>query len=114
MQYVLEAISIVLQPANIITLIISTGAGLLMGILPGLSATMAIALLTGLTYNFSHEAALISLLGVYVGAVSGGCQSAILLNIPGTPASAATALDGFPLANKGKGGLAIFVATTSS
>ena len=75
---------------------------------------MAIALLTGLTYNFSHEAALISLLGVYVGAVSGGCQSAILLNIPGTPASAATALDGFPLANKGKGGLAIFVATTSS
>ena len=114
MQYVLEAISIVLQPLNIITLIISTGAGLLMGILPGLSATMAIALLTGLTYNFSHEAALISLLGVYVGAVSGGCQSAILLNIPGTPASAATALDGFPLANKGKGGLAIFVATTSS
>ena len=49
MQYVLEAISIVLQPANIITLIISTGAGLLMGILPGLSATMAIARLTGLT-----------------------------------------------------------------
>lgn len=114
MQYVLEALLTVLQPANIFTLILSTAAGLMMGVLPGLSATMAVALLTGLTYNFSHEAALIALLGVYVGAVSGGCQSAILLNIPGTPASAATALDGFPLARQGKGGLAIFVATTSS
>ncbi len=114
MQYVLQALMIVLQPANLLVLIVSTGAGLLMGVLPGLSATMAIALLTGLTYSFSHEAALISLLGVYVGAVSGGCQSAILLNIPGTPASASTALDGFPIAKSGRGGLAIFVATTTS
>ncbi len=114
MQYVLEAILTVLTPINLFTLVISTAAGLMMGVLPGLSATMAVALLTGLTYSFSHEAALIALLGVYVGAVSGGCQSAILLNIPGTPASAATALDGFPLARQGKGGLAIFVATTSS
>jgi len=114
MQYVLEAILTVLTPINLFTLIISTAAGLMMGVLPGLSATMAVALLTGLTYSFSHEAALIALLGVYVGAVSGGCQSAILLNIPGTPASAATALDGFPLARQGKGGLAIFVATTAS
>lgn len=114
MQYVLEALLTVLTPINLFTLVLSTAAGLMMGVLPGLSATMAIALLTGLTYNFSHEAALIALLGVYVGAVSGGCQSAILLNIPGTPASAATALDGFPLARQGKGGLAIFVATTSS
>ena len=114
MQYVLEALLTVLTPINLFTLVLSTAAGLMMGVLPGLSATMAIALLTGLTYNFSHEAALIALLGVYVGAVSGGCQSAILLNIPGTPASAATALDGFPLARQGKGGLAIFVATTAS
>ena len=114
MNYALEAISIVCQPGNLFTLILSTAAGLLMGVLPGLSSTMAVALLTGLTYSFSHESALISLLGVYVGAVSGGCQSAILLNIPGTPASAATALDGFPLAKQGKGGLAIFVATTTS
>ena len=114
MQYVLEAILTVLTPINLFTLIISTAAGLMMGVLPGLSATMAVALLTGLTYSFSHEAALIALLGVYVGAVSGGCQSAILLNIPGTPASAATALDGFPLARQGKGGLVIFVATTAS
>jgi len=75
---------------------------------------MAIALLTGLTYNFPTQTALIALLSIYVGAISGGCQSAILLNIPGTPASAATALDGYPMAKQGKGGLAIFLATGSS
>jgi len=75
---------------------------------------MAIALLTGLTYNFPTQTALISLLGVYVGSISGGSQSAILFNIPGTPASAATALDGFPMAKRGDGGHAIFLATTAS
>ena len=112
--YLYEAILTVLTPLNILVLALSVGSGLIMGMLPGLSATMAIALLTGLTYNFPTQTALISLLGVYVGSISGGCQSAILLNIPGTPASAATALDGFPMAKRGDGGHAIFIATTSS
>ncbi len=112
--YLIAALITVCSPYNLIVLVLSTASGLLMGMLPGLSATMAIALLTGLTYNFPTQSALISLLGVYVGAISGGCQSAILLNIPGTPASAATALDGFPMAQRGEGGLAIFLATTSS
>ncbi len=114
MQYVAEAVLTVLQPVNLAFLILSTAAGLIMGVLPGLSATMAIALLTGLTYNFPTQSAMIALLGVYVGSISGGCQSAILLNIPGTPASAATALDGHPIARRGDGGLAIFLATSSS
>jgi putative tricarboxylic transport membrane protein len=113
-QYLYDAVGIVVQPWNIFVLVISVFSGLIMGMLPGLSATMAVALLTGLTYRFPHSTALISLVGVYVGAISGGCQSAILLNIPGTPASAATALDGFPLARKGRGGYAIFLATTAS
>jgi putative tricarboxylic transport membrane protein len=113
-QYLMEAVSSVFLPLNMLVLVLATLAGLIMGMLPGLSATMAIALLTGLSYGFPKDAALISLIGVYVGSISGGCQSAILLNIPGTPASAATALDGFPLANKGQGGLAIFMATTAS
>lgn len=112
--YLFEAVLTVLTPLNILVLALSVGSGLIMGMLPGLSATMAIALLTGLTYNFPTQTALISLLGVYVGSISGGCQSAILLNIPGTPASAATALDGFPMAKRGDGGHAIFLATTSS
>jgi putative tricarboxylic transport membrane protein len=82
--------------------------------LPGLTATMAVALLTGLTYKTSPDMAILSLIGVYVGAISGGCQSAILLNIPGTPASAATAQDGYPMGQQGKGGLAIFLATSAS
>lgn len=112
--YLMDAIATVLQPFNLVVLLVSTLAGLVMGILPGLSATMAIALLTGLTYNFPTQSALIALLGIYVGSISGGCQSAILLNMPGTPASAATALDGFPMAKQGKGGYAIFLATTCS
>lgn len=113
-QYLGQAILVSLQPLNLLVLVLSTAAGLIMGMLPGLSATMAIALLTGLTYNFPTQTALISLVAVYVGAISGGCQSAILLNIPGTPASAATALDGFPMAQRGEGGYAIFLATTAS
>ena len=114
MQYVLQAFQTAFVPYNILVIILATGSGLLMGMLPGLSATMAIALLTGLTYNFPTQTALIALIGVYVGAISGGCQSAILINIPGTPASAATALDGHPIAKRGEGGLGIFLATTAS
>lgn len=112
--YLIQAIQTAVQPLNLLIMLISTFAGLVMGMLPGLSATMAIALLTGLTYNLPTQSALISLLAVYVGSISGGCQSAILLNIPGTPASAATASDGFPLASSGRGGYAIFLATTAS
>ncbi|MFA5448600.1 MAG: tripartite tricarboxylate transporter permease [Sphaerochaeta sp.] len=113
-QYLGQATLTVLTPINLVVLTLAVGSGLLMGMLPGLSATMAIALLTGLTYNLPTQTALISLLGVYVGSISGGCQSAILLNIPGTPASAATAMDGFPMAKRGDGAHTIFVATTSS
>ena len=104
----------VADPLNFGILVLSTFVGLVMGMLPGLSATMAIALLTGITYSLPGTTALISLVAVYVGSISGGCQSAILLNIPGTPASAATASDGFPLANQGKAGLGIFLATSAS
>lgn len=113
-EYLADALQTVVLPLNFGILVLSTFVGLLMGMLPGLSATMAIALLTGITYSLPGTTALISLIGVYVGSISGGCQSAILLNIPGTPASAATAADGFPMANSGQGGMAIFLATTAS
>ena len=112
--FLAEAVGIVLQPMNIFALVVSTFFGLLVGMLPGLTSTMAVALLTGLSFGLPHQTALIVVISVYVGAVSGGCQSAILLNIPGTPASAATALDGYPMGQKGKAGLAIFLATFAS
>ena len=76
----------------------STLLGIIVGALPGLTATMGVALLVTLTYKMDPSQAILCLLCLYVGAIYGGSRSAILINIPGTPASAATTLDGFPLA----------------
>ena len=98
-------------------LLIVAGAvllGLVVGAIPGLTGTMALALLINLTYTLPSDQAVAFMLGVYVGAVSGGLFSAIMLNIPGTPNAAATALDGYPLAKKGKGGKALFGGVMAS
>ncbi len=92
----------------------ATLLGILVGSLPGLTATMGVALLTTLTYTLDKDAAILVLICMYVGAIYGGSRSAILLNIPGTPASAATSLDGFPLAQKGQAGYAMALATAGS
>jgi len=92
----------------------STFIGMIIGMLPGLTATMGIALLTGLTFGMEPRMAIIILICVYVGAITGGSRSAILLNIPGTPANAAACLDGYPLAQRGEGGQAIGLAATAS
>ena len=94
--YLNGVLHFMMQPMSLVTLVLSVFFGLIVGMLPGLTATMAVALLTGLTYKLSNEVAILSLVAVYVGAISGGCQSAILMNIPGTPASAATACCGSP------------------
>lgn len=114
LSYVGQAFSIALSFKGLLCIILSVFVGLIFGMLPGLTSTMAVALLTGLTYHFDGPLAILSLLSIYIGAISGGNQSAILLNIPGTPASAATAMDGYPLALKGRAGHAIFVATGAS
>jgi putative tricarboxylic transport membrane protein len=88
--------------------------GIVVGVLPGLTATMGVALLTTLTYKMDPHQAILTLICMYVGAIYGGSRTAILLNIPGTPASAATTLDGFPLAKAGRAGEAMGIATTSS
>ncbi|CAL8967883.1 hypothetical protein RHODGE_RHODGE_01572 [Rhodoplanes serenus] len=92
----------------------ATLVGIIIGALPGLTATMGVALLTTLTYKMAPEQAILVLISCYVGAIYGGSRSAILLNIPGTPANAATTLDGFPLARAGRAGEAMGLATTSS
>ena len=85
-----------------------------MGALPGLTATMALALMTTLTLKLQPNEALLILICTYVGAIYGGSRSAILLNIPGTPASAASCLDGYALAKQGMAGRAMGIATTGS
>lgn len=92
----------------------ATIMGIIVGAIPGLTATMALALLINLTYGMELGIAIAFLLGVYVGAVMGGCNAAIMINIPGTPSAAATALDGFILAKKGDGGIAIGTGVIAS
>jgi putative tricarboxylic transport membrane protein len=92
----------------------ATLLGIAVGSLPGLTATMGVALLTTLTYKMPATQAILVLICMYVGAIYGGSRSAILLNIPGTPANAATTLDGYPLALAGRAGHAMGIATTSS
>ncbi|MDD4362965.1 MAG: tripartite tricarboxylate transporter permease [Atribacterota bacterium] len=99
---------------NILILAGATLMGIVVGAIPGLTATMALALLINLSYGMQFDLAITFLLGVYVGAVMGGCYSAIMINIPGTPSAAATALDGFILAKQGKGGLAIGTGVITS
>lgn len=93
---------------------IGTFAGIYVGAIPGLSVTMATSLLIAMTYSWSTDAALATMMGVYVGGVYGGSRAAILLNIPGAPAAVATTFDGYPLAQRGEAGHAIAISTLTS
>src|SRR5258706_9270198 len=88
--------------------------GIVMGILPGLSATLCIALLTTLTIKLQANDAILVLICSYVGALYGGSRTAILLNIPGTAANAASCADGYALALQGQAGRAIGIATSGA
>lgn len=103
-----------IDPGVIVVLFGATAVGVIIGALPGLSATMGIALLTGLTYKFPVVYTFAILMGVYVGAIYGGSISAILLNIPGTASAAATVLEGYNMARAGKAELAIKVTRAAS
>lgn len=92
----------------------ATLLGIVVGLLPGLSATLGIALMTTLTIKMAPADAILVLVCVYVGAIYGGSRTAILLNIPGTAANAAACLDGHPLARQGRAGRAMGIATTGS
>ena len=102
------------DPFHLVILFCSVLLGIMFGAMPGLTSTLGVALLTALTYGMDTPTAMLCLLSIYVGGTYGGSYSSILINIPGTAASAATALDGYPLACKGEGGRAIGLTTTSS
>lgn len=89
-------------------------AGLFVGSIPGLSVSMATALLVSITYTWSTSDALATVMGVYVVGVFSGALSAILLNIPGAPSSVVTTLDGYPLAKRGEAFKALKYATVYS
>lgn len=88
----------VLTPMGIFLMFIGVAVGIVFGALPGLSATMAIALFLPVTYAMASTDAMTLLMSLFIGAISGGLISAILLHIPGTPSSVATCFDGHPMA----------------
>ncbi|MCZ2104457.1 MAG: tripartite tricarboxylate transporter permease [Comamonadaceae bacterium] len=103
-----------LEPMTLLYGLGGAFVGLIMGILPGLSATLAIALLTTVTISLKGSDAILVLICSYVGALYGGSRTAILLNIPGTAANAASCADGFALAQQGQAGRAIGIATSGA
>ena len=109
-----SALDMLLSVQNLLAIIAGVAFGVFMGAVPGLTGTMGIALIIPLTYTFEPITAFALLLGAYKGALFSGCIPAILINTPGTPAAAATVLDGYPLTQKGRGGEAMGMALWSS
>ncbi|WP_316862890.1 tripartite tricarboxylate transporter permease [uncultured Cohaesibacter sp.] len=88
--------------------------GIIFGAIPGMTATMAVAVCLPMTYALDLTNGLALLLGLYVGGISGGLVPAILLNIPGTPSSITTTFDGYPMTQKGEGERALKTGITAS
>ena len=103
-----------LTPINLLLASVGVLAGIVIGALPGLSATMAVAVLVPFTFTMDPASGLIVLGAIYTGAIYGGSYSAILVNTPGTPSAIATTFDGFPMAKRGDGALAVTLATLAS
>lgn len=114
MDSILHALEAVATPLILFYMIAGTGAGIIIGAMPGLGSVLAITLALPLTFVLTPQAGITLLLGLYCGSVYGGSISAILINTPGTPQSAATLFDGYPMMKKGQGGLALGWATTAS
>lgn len=95
-------------------IVLGVSGGMCIGALPGLTATMGVALMLPLTFGLDAVSGILLLLGVYIGAIYGGSISAILLRTPGTPASAATVLDGHEFAKRNEGRRALTIATLAS
>ncbi len=109
LQLILTGFSEVLSPLTVLLIAGGVLLGIVFGSIPGLSATMAIALCLPMTYGMVPINGMALLVGLYIGGISGGLVAAILLRIPGTPSSVATCFDGYPLAAKGQAGKALGV-----
>jgi putative tricarboxylic transport membrane protein len=110
----LQGFYTVLTGYNALALVLGSFFGIIIGAIPGLTATMGIALLVPFTFGMTPITGIVMLLGIYTGAIYGGGIASILIKTPGTPAAAATTFDGYPMAQKGMAGKAIGMATVAS
>lgn len=112
--HILHGFAVSAEPHNLLFLVIGVVLGTLIGLLPGIGSSTAIALLLPVTYGMSPVAALIMFAGIYYGAQYGNTASAVLINTPGTASAAMTTLDGYPMAKAGRAGAALAAATIAS
>ena len=109
-----QAFSLALSYNAILATLAGTVVGIIFGAIPGLTYSMALALMLPFTFGMEPAAAIALLLGVYIGGMTGGSVSAILIGIPGTPSAAATVFDGYPMALKGQASVALGAAVIAS
>jgi putative tricarboxylic transport membrane protein len=110
----INALPLVFEPSVLAAVGFGTVIGLVFGAIPGLTYTMALSLVLPLTFGADTMPAVALLVGTYVGGMTGGSVSAILIGVPGTPSAAATVLDGYPMRKQGKASLALGLAVISS
>ena len=114
LQYVPGALSASFAVSIIVVLILGTITGIIVGALPGLGTVLGLVMALPFTYAMDPATAIALLLAMYVSSIYGGSISAILINVPGTPQSAASVFDGYPMAQRGDGALALGFATIAS
>jgi putative tricarboxylic transport membrane protein len=110
----LTGLQLMLQWQNILFALGGVTIGIMVGAIPGLTVTMAIAIMVPITFKMSAIPAIAMLLGIYKGGMYGGSIAAILVNTPGTPAASATVLDGYPMAQKGQAVKALKISKYAS
>ncbi|MDR7428316.1 MAG: tripartite tricarboxylate transporter permease [Armatimonadota bacterium] len=114
MDAVLKGLAFVLQPGTLLWIVVGDIVGVFIGALPGLTATMGLALFLPITIRLDSLTGIALMLGLYFGAVTGASIPAILFGIPGNPNAIATVLDGLPMARKGQAGVALGGAVIAS
>ncbi|WP_313200183.1 tripartite tricarboxylate transporter permease [Rhizobium sp.] len=114
MDGIIQSLAVIFSLSGIAALLIGAVLGIVIGALPGLGPSIGLSLLIPFTYNMSPELSMLLMISLYTSAEYGGSISAILLSTPGTAAAAATAIDGYAMAQKGRANEAISISLTAS
>ncbi|SFZ81424.1 TctA family transporter [Devosia enhydra] len=114
MDMLIQGFSVAFSPDNLFYCLVGVFLGTLVGVLPGVGTLASISLLLPMTFYLDPTTALIMLAGVYYGSEYGGSTASILLNLPGSPSNAVTCLDGYPMAQQGRAGVALFMTSIAS
>ncbi|MGQ3279734.1 MAG: tripartite tricarboxylate transporter permease, partial [Shinella sp.] len=114
MDGIIQSLGVIFSFSGLAVLIIGALLGIVIGALPGLGPSIGLSLLIPFTYNLGPELSMLMMISLYTSAEYGGSISAILLSTPGTAAAAATAIDGYAMARKGKANEAISISLTAS